>query len=85
MLNVDIQSSMKQSVDTNVVHSVGRGCSLVDSAPFVQRVAGSNPTLAATYRDLGQVLHSQLPVARRRETQAQYPCCVESASVKYWT
>ena len=27
---------------------------------------GSNPALAATYRDLGQVLHLQLPVALRR-------------------
>ena len=26
----------------------GRGGSLVDSAPFVRRVAGSNPALAAT-------------------------------------
>ncbi len=31
-------------------------------------------------RDLGQVLHSQLPVALRRETPTQYPCCVGSAS-----
>ena len=34
--------------------------------PFDRRVAGSNPALAATYRDLGQVLHLQLPVALRR-------------------
>ena len=27
---------------------VGHGGSLVDSAPFVRRVAGSNPALAAT-------------------------------------
>ena len=26
---------------------MGRGCSLVDSAPFVRRVAGSNSALAA--------------------------------------
>src|SRR6218665_79988 len=32
------------------------------------------------YRDLGQVLHSQLSVALRHETQIQYPCCVGSAS-----
>ena len=31
-------------------------------------------------RDLGQVLHSQLPMALRREIPAQYPCCVGSAS-----
>jgi len=30
--------------------------------------------------DLGQVLNSQLPVAPRRESPAQYPCCVGSAS-----
>jgi len=36
--------------------------------------------LAATYRDLGQVLHSQLPVLLRRETPAQYPCSDVSAS-----
>ena len=29
---------------------------------------------------VGQVLNSQLPVALRRETPAQYPCCVGSAS-----
>jgi len=39
---------------------------LVDSAPFVQRAVDSNPAQAATYRDLEQVLHSQLPVALRR-------------------
>jgi len=31
-------------------------------------------------RDLGQVLHSQLPVALRREIPAQYPCCIVSAT-----
>jgi len=31
-------------------------------------------------RDLGQVLHSQLPVALRLETPTQYPWCVGSAS-----
>jgi len=36
-----------------------------------------HPALAAT---LGQVLHSQFPVALRRETPTQYPCCVGSAS-----
>ena len=34
--------------------------------PFDRKVAGSNPALAATYRDLGQVLHLQLPAALRR-------------------
>ena len=38
------------------------GGSVVGSVPCVRRVAGSNPTLAAKYRDLGQVLH---PVACR--------------------
>ena len=47
----------------------GCGGSLVDSLPFVRRVVGSNPALATTGRDLGQVLHSQLPVALRRETR----------------
>ena len=46
---------------------VARGSSLVDSVPFVRRVAVSNPALAATYWDHGQVLHSQLPVAIQRE------------------
>ena len=52
---------------------MGCGGSLVDSAPFVRRVAGSNPTLA-TRRDLGQVvfLSPQLPVALRHETLAEY-------------
>ena len=57
---------------------VGRGGSLVDSAPFVGMVAGSNAALAAT--DLGQVFHSQLPSALRRETPTQYMCCVGSDS-----
>src|SRR6218665_2008300 len=47
---------------------------LVDLTSFVRRVAGS------PRRDLGQLLRSQLPVALRRETQTQYPCCVGSAS-----
>ena len=59
----------------------GVGGALVESTPFVRRVMGSTPAPAATYtRDLGQVLHAQLPVALRREIPAQYPCCVESAS-----
>src|SRR6218665_582849 len=29
---------------------------------------------------IGQVFHSQLPVALRRETSTQYPCCIGSAS-----
>src|SRR6218665_3114781 len=59
---------------------MGRGGALVDFTPFVRRVAGSNPALAAMYMDLGQVLHLQLPMALRRETPSQYPCCVRSAS-----
>jgi len=46
--------------------------------PFIRRVMGSNPALAATRkesRDLGQDLHSQLPVALRHETSTQYQCC----------
>src|SRR6218665_1259695 len=31
-------------------------------------------------RDIGQVLHSQLHVALRRETPTQYSCCVGSTS-----
>ena len=46
----------------------------------VRRVIGSTPALAATYTDLGQVLHSQLPVALRREIPAQYQRSVGSAS-----
>ena len=59
-------------------YNVGRGGSLVDSSPFVRRVVGSNPALATKNKDLGQVLHSQLSVAHRRELQ--YPRCVGSAS-----
>src|SRR6218665_428736 len=36
--------------------------------------------LCSPRRDFGQVLHSQLSVAFRREIPAQYPCCVGSAS-----
>ena len=59
---------------------MGRGGAMVESMPFDRRVAGSNHSLAATYRDLGQVLNSQLRVALRCETPAQYQCCVGSAS-----
>ena len=34
--------------DNNYVRLVGHGGSLVDSTPFVRRVVGSNPALAAT-------------------------------------
>ena len=59
---------------------VRRGGALVESKPFDRRVVGSNPALAATYTDLGLVRNSQLAVALRRETPAQYPCCVWSDS-----
>ena len=45
---------------------VGLGDSVVGSGACVWKVAGSNPSLSAAYRDLGQVLHSKLPVALRR-------------------
>ena len=41
---------------------VGRGGALVETMTFNRRVVGSTPALAATYRDLGQVLYLQLPV-----------------------
>ena len=41
---------------------VWHGGSVVSSVPSVRRVAGSNPTLAATWGPFVQVLHSQLPV-----------------------
>ena len=53
---------------------VGRDGALVESKAFDRRVVGS------PRRDLGQVLNSQMPVALRRETLTQYPCCVASAS-----
>jgi len=56
------------------------GGSLVELKPIVRRVVGLTLALAAMGRDLGQVLRSQLPVALRRETPTQYPCCVWSAS-----
>ena len=59
---------------------MGRGGALVESIAFNRRIVGSTLALAATYWDLGQVLNSQLHVALRRETPAQYPCCVRSAS-----
>ena len=45
---------------------MGRGGTLVESMSFDRSVVGSNPALSATSRDLGQVLHLQLPVALRR-------------------
>jgi len=62
-------------------YSVGRGGSLVDSSPFARRVVDSN----LARRDLGQVLHSQLPVALWCETPTQYPCRVGSTSEWWWT
>jgi len=41
-------------------------------------IVGSN--LALAMQGLGQVLNLQLPVVLQRETPAQYPCCVRSAS-----
>ena len=46
----------------NYIIIVGHGGALVETTPVV----GSNPALAAMYRDLGQVLYLQLPVALRR-------------------
>ena len=57
-------------------HFVGRGGDepMVEPMTFNQRVVGSTLALAPN-RDLGQVLYLQLPVALRRETSIQYPCC----------
>ena len=49
--------------------NMGRVGALVESIPFSRRVVCSNPAL-----------NSQLPVALRRETPAQYSCCVGSAA-----
>src|SRR6218665_1215570 len=49
-------------------------------AAFRPKSGGVRIPLLSPRRDLGQVLHSQLPVALRRETPTQYPCCVRSAS-----
>ena len=43
---------------------VGCGGALVELMPLDRRFVGLNPALAA--RDLGQVLHLQLPVVLRR-------------------
>ena len=66
-------------IENIVVDSVVRGDSLVDLGPFVRKVAGSNPALAATY---GPWVSPSLasPVALRSETLTQYPCCVGTAS-----
>src|SRR6218665_1810950 len=45
---------------------------------FCPKVAVSNPALAR--KDLEQVLHSQLPVALRRDTPTQSQYCVGSPS-----
>ena len=50
--------------DYNCVGMVG-GDALVEMTPFDRRVVGSNP-IEPPCRDLGQVLHLQLPVALRR-------------------
>jgi len=53
---------------------------MVESIAFNQRVLGLTPALHGDVGTFGQVLNSQLTVAHRRETLAQYPCCVRSAS-----
>ena len=50
--------------------NVGRGGALVVSKPFEMFESRSSRHL---WRDLGQVLNLQLPVALRREAPAQYP------------
>ena len=42
---------------------MGRGGSVVNLVTCVRKATGSNPTLAAAFGDLGQVLHLQLHVA----------------------
>jgi len=44
------------------INIVGRGGALVETMTFNRRVVGSSPALAASRRDLGQVLYLQLPV-----------------------
>jgi len=56
---------------------MGRGGALVESMTF-------NRSCRHVGSDLGQVFNSQLPVAIRRETPSQYPCCVGSASEQKW-
>ena len=64
----------------NCTKHVRRGGVLVESMPFDRRVAGSNPALEATDRDLGQVLHLQLPVALGRvKLRHNVNCCDGSA------
>jgi len=58
---------------------VEHGGSLVESIPVDKRVVDSN-SAQPPRRDLGQVFHSQLPVALRCKTPTQYPCCVGSTS-----
>ena len=80
-ISVAFLSWRSSSVHVHFSTSVwGLGGTLIESTSFVRRVMGSTPALTATYRDLGQVLHSQLPVALQRENLTQYPCCVESPS-----
>ena len=45
---IELISNHVRLTDNTVVSRMGRGGSLVDSTPFVRRVAGSYPALAAT-------------------------------------
>jgi len=48
-MNFQIAHLTKQAaLMTTYIYIVGSGGSLIDSLPFVLRVAGSNPALAAT-------------------------------------
>ena len=65
--------------DATTSHMLGHGGALVESIAFNRRVVGSTPAIVVKYRDLGQVLNSQLSVALRRETPAQYTRAVSGA------
>ena len=77
---LSILSIYMYSISSIKTMHVGRGGALVESIAFNRRIVGSIPALTATYTDPGQVLNLKLPVALQRETPAQYPCCVGSAS-----
>ena len=63
---------------------VGRSGALVESVPFDRSVVGSNPALAAAYRDLGQVIHLQLPVALRRVNSDTLSIAVVGTGESFW-
>ena len=75
--------TIHEFINSYIIYVVGRGWVLVEG--HGSEGSWVRLPLYPPRRELGQVLHSQSPVALRREIPAQCPCCVGSASEQQWT